>query len=125
MRLRRQFFDSLLAKAVPSSWDRDQFATEQDWSQVVSRSCVRMQWDPDHHPSGAKLDRRAIHLGLWGEVLETFGRRELVEVIDLSEFVAEQRSRLASGGVSAIDTPRERVYRPTNAETVTRLRIAE
>jgi hypothetical protein len=28
LRLRRAFFDSLLAQAVPSSWDRDQFATE-------------------------------------------------------------------------------------------------
>ena len=71
---------------------------------------MRLQWDPDHHPSGAKLERRAIQLGLRGEVLEAFGRRELVEVIDLSEFVAEQRERLSSGGVSALVTPRERVY---------------
>jgi hypothetical protein len=125
LRLRRVFFDALLAQAVPSSWDRDQFATEDEWSRAVGRSSVRLQWDPDHHPSGAKLERRAIQLGLRGEVLEAFGRRELVEVMDVSEFVAEQRERLSSAGVSAIVTPRERVYRPTDPAVAARLRLGE
>lgn len=125
LRLRRAIFDSLLAQAVPSSWDRDQFATKEEWSRAVDRSSVRLQWDPDHHPSGAKLERRAIQLGLRGEVLEAFGRRELVEVIDISEFVAEQRERLSSAGVSALVTPRERVYRPTDPAIVARLRLTE
>jgi hypothetical protein len=125
LRLRRVFFDALLAQAVPSSWDRDQFATEDEWSRAVGRSSVRLQWDPDHHPSGAKLERRAIQLGLRGEVLEAFGRRELVEVMDVSEFVAERRQRLSSAGVSAIVTPRERVYRPTDPAVAARLRLGE
>jgi hypothetical protein len=125
LRLRRAFFDSLLAHAVPSSWDRDQFATEEEWSRAVGRSSVRLQWDPDHHPSGAKLERRAIQLGLRGEVLESFGRQELVEVLDLTEFVAEQRERLSSGGVSVVVTPRERVYRPVDHAVVAQLRLAD
>ncbi len=125
LRLRRPFFETLLAGAVPSSWDREPFATEEDWSQAVSRSSVRLQWDPDHHPSGAKLDRRAIQLGLRGESLRTFGQRELVQVIDLSEFVAEQRAVLQTKGVSALRTPRERVYRPIDPTIAVRLRLAD
>jgi hypothetical protein len=125
LRLRRAFFDALLAQAVPSSWDRDQFVSEEEWSRAVGRSSVRLQWDPDHHPSGAKLERRAIQLGLRGEVLEAFGQRELVEVLDVSEFVAEQRERLSSSGVSALVTPRERVYRPADPGLAARLRLAE
>jgi len=125
LRLRREFFDSLLAQAVPSSWDRDQFATEADWSRAVGESFVRLQWDPDHDPSGARLDRRAIQLGLRGEVLEAFGRRELVEVLDVSEFVAEQRVRLSSGGAPALVTPRERVYRPADPAVAARLHLAD
>src|SRR5882724_8185185 len=64
VRLRRPFFDSLLARAVPSSWDRDLYPTSDEWSRAVGRSDVRLQWDPDHHPKGAKLERRAIQLGL-------------------------------------------------------------
>jgi hypothetical protein len=84
---------------------------------------MRLQWDPDHDPSGARLSRRAIQLGLRGETLEAFGRCELVEVINLSEFVAEQRSRLSAGGLPALETPRERVYRPADRVVAARLRL--
>jgi hypothetical protein len=56
-------------------------------------------------------------------VLEAFGRRELVEVADVSRFVAEQRERLSSG-VSALITPRERVYHPADPTIAARLRLA-
>jgi hypothetical protein len=123
LRLRRQFFDSVLAAAVPSTWHSEEFPSHDDWSRAVSHSSVRLQWDPDHDPSGAKLARRAIQLGLRGEMLEAFGRRELLEVIDLSEFVAAQRSRLSSGGLPALETPRERVYCPADRVVAARLRL--
>ena len=123
LRVRRTFFDGLLAAAVPSTWDAGEFATPADWSKAVARSAVRVQWDPDHNPAGGKLARRAVQLGLRGDVLEAFGRHELVEVLDLTAFVAEQRERLAAGGVSALLTPRERVYRPADPTIAARLRL--
>jgi len=122
--LRREFFDSLLAQAVPSTWDRDLYATSEDWARAVGRSAVRLQWDPDHHPSGAKLERRAIQLGLRGDVLKAFATSELLEVFDLSEFVVEQRDRLGSGGMASLVTPRERVYQPADPCVMNRLGLA-
>lgn len=124
LRLRREFFESLLARAVPSTWDRDLYASEEEWTKAVRRSDVRFQWDPDHHPSGAKLERRALQLGLRGEALEAFGRHELVEVLDVSDFVAGQRSVLDRTGIASLVTPRERVYLPTDPAIATRLRLA-
>jgi hypothetical protein len=125
LRLRRTFFDGLLVQAVPSSWDPDLFATADEWAKAVAESSVRLQWDPDHDPSGAKLERRAIQLGLRGEVLEAFGRRELLEVNDVSDFVAQQRGRWLSGGVAALETPRERLYRPADPTILARLGLSE
>lgn len=124
LRLRRAFFDGLLVAAVPSAWDSRLYATPEDWSRAVGRSDVRLQWDPDHHPSGAKLERRAIQLGLRGAALEAFGRRELVEVINLTDFVAEQRAALAAGGVADLVTPRERVYVPADPAAAARVGLA-
>jgi hypothetical protein len=121
LRLGREFFDSLLARAVASTWDQQAFPTREEWSKAVAGSSVRLQWDPDHHPSGASLARRAIQLGLRGEALEAFGRRELREVIDLTEFVAEQRANLAASGVSGLLTPKERVYLPSDPAVAARL----
>jgi hypothetical protein len=110
LRIRREFFDSILAAAVSSTWDREKYSSREDWAKAVEASSVRLQWDPDHDPCGEPMKRRAIQLGLRGKILEAFGRRELVEVIDLSGFVAEQRGRLSSGALADLVTPRERVY---------------
>lgn len=124
LRLRRNFFDSLLAQAVPSSWDRNFYPTREEWSRAVEQSEVRLQWDPDHHPSGAKLERRAIQLGLRDEALRAFGTRELLDVVDLTDFVAEQRKRFEASGVETLITPRERVYYPANSEISKRLELS-
>lgn len=49
---------------------------------------------------------------------------ELLEVIDLSGFVAEQHARWTSGGVSALETPREWVYVPADPVVARRLGLA-
>jgi hypothetical protein len=124
LRMRRDFFEAVLAQAVPSSWHRECFETKEEWSQAVARSSVRLQWDPDHDPFGTKLERRAIQLGLRGAVLEAYGRHELLEVIDLSEFVVEQRTRLRETGVAQLRTPRERVYVPADPAVSRRLGLS-
>jgi hypothetical protein len=121
LRIRRSFFEELLAEAVPSSHDDRLFASRAEWQHAVSRSCVRLQWDPDHHPSGAKLERRAVQLGLRREALEAFGQRELLEVLDLSEFVAQQRLNTAYERLRELLIPVERVYTPSDLAVCTRL----
>src|SRR5689334_13176567 len=44
--LRRHAFDTLLAAAVPSSFDSDRYSTHEAWQSDVARSDVRLQWDP-------------------------------------------------------------------------------
>lgn len=114
IRLRRTFFESLLQQAIPSSFDADQFGSQEEWKTAVSESDVRLQWDPDHLPDGTSCDRRAIQIGLRGQALEDYGRREALEITDISNYVAEQRSNIADW--KQLVTPREDVYIPESAE---------
>jgi hypothetical protein len=123
LRLRREFFERILSQAVPSSWNRDEYTSREDWADALARSSVRLQWDPDHDPHGGKLERRAIQLGLRGEVLRAFAGQELLEVLDVTDFVAEQRARLARGGADLV-TPRERVYAPADPAVRARLGLS-
>lgn len=66
LRLRREFFDGLLARAVASSFRQSYSATQEAWKAAVGTSDVRLQWDPDHDPHGNPVARRAIQLGLRG-----------------------------------------------------------
>lgn len=118
IRLRRTFFDSLLEQTVPSSFVPELFENHEEWKAAVARSDVRLQWDPDHDPIGGKCERRAVQLGIRGKTLEAYGKNEIVEVIDVSEFVAEQREFIGDGKSGKLVTPAEQVYVPSSAVVV-------
>ena len=69
VRLKRSSFDEILRRAVHSTFVPEVYESESEWKAAVGRSDVRLQWDPDHNPSGAPVERWAIQLGLRGEVL--------------------------------------------------------
>lgn len=114
LRISRAFFDELLATAVVSSFDEAWYPTRAAWEQAVAGSNVRLQWDPDHDPAGAPQARRALQLGLRGEPLRRFGTSELLEVIDMSPLIGEQRENAVPSGYPRLQTPAERVYVPGN-----------
>lgn len=125
LRLSLRFFDSLLEQSVPSAFDEHLRNTHAEWKTMVAESDVRLQWDPDHSPSGAKLERRAIQLGLRGNTLRRFSADELLEVIDMSPFVEEQRNFTDSAGQHQLRTPSERVYLPQSKLACSRARVTQ
>jgi hypothetical protein len=121
LRLRRAFFESLLENAVASSFSSAHFEDDDEWQAALEQSEVRLQWDPDHLPNGKPCARRAIQLGLRGAALEAFGQHEIIEVIDISEFVAGQREKRYAWRNGELITPTEDVFEPvsrTAAEVV-------
>lgn len=119
IRLKRKFFDSLLAQAVRSSFAADLFGGRDEWAAAVANSDVRLQWDPDHLPTGEKCERRAIQLGLRGAALESYGKREIIQIIDMTAFVAEQRPHIGDWKNETLVTPAESVYVASNQNDVT------
>lgn len=115
VRLRRAAFDEILAAAVHSSHVPEIYGDRAAWQKAVARSDVRLQWDPDHDPSGNKVERRAVQLGLRGQASARYAREWIVAIDDISAFVAEQRGRPRDELV----TPREDVY-PVADEAVAR-----
>lgn len=110
VRIRRSAFDAILRSAVPSAFAPSLYVDRAAWQRAVMDSEVRLQWDPDHDPKGAKLERRAIQLGLRGEACANYAREWIVDIQDISEFVGEQRRHVQGGGLDQLVTPRERPY---------------
>jgi hypothetical protein len=115
VRLPRTFFDELLRLAVPSTFDARRYETREQWQTDVNSSEVRLQWDPDHDPSGKPLERRAVQLGLRGSVLRRYGQEQLISIDDVTPFVVEQRLHL-HGDLSALRIPEESIYRPSDPQ---------
>jgi hypothetical protein len=111
IRLRRSFFDSLLERAVQSSFDPERFESLAAWQRQVAESDVRLQWDPDHDPAGRPVQRRALQLGLRGEALRSYGETEVLSIEDITSFVAQERPGMEDYK-PALRIPQERTYMP-------------
>jgi len=119
--IRREFFGGILAQAFRSTYKVEHYPTQEAWHAAVASWPVRPQWDPDHGPHGEALERRAIQIGQRGAVLEALGQRELLEVIDMAAFVAEQSERVRVRGSVELVTPTERPYVPADPAARKRL----
>lgn len=123
IRLVRNAFDEILSQAVHSTFHSQVYASHEHWKQAVATSNVRLQWDPDHGPSGAPLERRAIQLGLRGPVVQKYARDWILGIEDLSEFVAEQRQVVTAGKIDQLVTPLETIYSVTDSNVAGRLEL--
>jgi hypothetical protein len=108
--LKRQAFDEILEQAVKSSYDPSRYQSLEEWKIAVAASDVRLQWDPDHGPNGEPLARRAIQLGLRGDVLVKYSREWILSIEDITPFVHEQGELAAAGDFESLVTPSESVY---------------
>lgn len=117
-------FDEILEQAAYSTFSAGGYTSEDAWKQDLATKPVRLQWDPDHSPTGEKLGRRAIQLGLKGEVLEKFGRHQIRLIEDVTDFVREQQQHVASRQFAQLLVPQERLYRPSSAALVQRLGLS-
>lgn len=113
VRLKKAFFDEILRSAVVSHFDENQYPSREAWQQAVDNSDVRLQWDPDHDPLGKKVERRAVQLGLRGEMLKRYATDECLEIVDMTPFVKEQRENLGDNFANLV-LPKETIYLPND-----------
>lgn len=106
--LKRAYFETILSNAFPSTNVMN--LDNAQWKSKVAATDVRLQWDPDHDPYGAKLERRAVQLGLRNDYLAPFKGEGVIRVEDISNFVATQRQHVQEGELEKLMTPAETPY---------------
>lgn len=121
--LKRSAFDAILKEAVHSSYQAGIYQDMADWKAQVAKSNIRLQWDPDHSPSGGKLERRAIQLGLRGDAIRQYAQGGWISQIeDISAFVAEQTIHAKSPFADLL-CPKEDIYPVTDEQVALKLGI--
>lgn len=123
--LQRTAFDKILAAAVHSKYERALYESQAEWKKAVRNSKVQLQWDPDRHPTGAKLERRAIQLGLRGEFLRKYATDWLLDIEDISDFVAQQLEFVKREDWANLLLPRETIYPVGDREVRAKLGLSE
>lgn len=121
--LKKSDFEEILEKAVYSSFNPQIYKSEEDWKNHLQNSEVRLQWDPDHDPFGNKLERKAIQLGLKGEALENFGKKQIVKIEDITDFVIEQRVFVKQNTIENLYFPKETIFEINNSDVSFRIGV--
>ncbi len=100
-------FTTILQQATISSYKSELFATEEIWKEELRKTEVRLQWDPDHDPYGNKQERKAIQLGMKGEILEKFCTDWIVRIEDISDFVNAAYQKVVTKNIAELEIPYE------------------
>jgi hypothetical protein len=106
----REKFEHILSRAVHSTFVEEIYQTEANWKKALSESEVRLQWDPDHDPYGNKLDRKAIQLGLRGNILRQFATQWLGKIEDITDWVKQEGEKVAAHQIENLTVAYEEVY---------------
>lgn len=122
IRIHRSAFDAYLAHSVAATCPTTDEAGTKTWREALSSSDVRLQWDPDHDPSGGKVTRRAIQIGLRGAALRDYAHEAILEIEDLRPFIRKQVRNV--GDLERLVTPREEVYPIADARTARRIDLS-
>lgn len=122
IRIKMTGFLEVLNNATHSSYQPAIYASREVWERELKTHKVRLQWDPDHNPKGIKLDRKAIQLGMKGEILKRFNDEWILEIEDITDFVDAQRNNAISS-LNELVVPAERVLFLKNESLQKRLGI--
>lgn len=121
--LKMDAFRNYLENAVYSSYNDRLGISREEWQEEVKESSARLQWDPDHDPFGAKLERRAIQIGLRNDLIKSFARKDLILIENISEFVKEQHQFVVNDNLNQLMLPEEKPLLFDDEELNKKLRL--
>ncbi|BAV05610.1 protein of unknown function [Filimonas lacunae] len=121
--LSKKHLELILEQAVFSTFGNGRYESHEAWKQALATKEVRLQWDPDHDPYGQKLNRRAIQLGLKGDILESFGKEMVSKIEDITDFVKAQKQYVNNRRLDMLQVPVEQVFEIQNQELCKRIGI--
>jgi len=105
--IKKKFFEQLLNEGELSSIKQSNYKDESIWKRLLNRSEVRIQWDPHHKPDESKLDRKAIQIGIKGNLQKEFGTNQINYIEDITQFVKEQRKYIEKKDYQYLKVPIE------------------
>lgn len=107
-------FETILSQATISSYDSGIYPTRELWKHELEKTEVRLQWDPDHDPAGNKQTRKAIQIGMKGEVLKKFCTEWILKIEDITPFVKAEYEKVRMGREDELNVPFETIWNLEN-----------
>jgi hypothetical protein len=122
VRTSRHGFDQALSLGVLTHFEEKGNGTSANWQQAMAESQVHIQWDTERSLRGAKLEHRAIQIGISRSLIEEYVSEWVEKITDLTPLVAKLRQLHREGRYDEARRllPAEQVY-PVEQATAQRL----
>lgn len=108
--IKRSSFDYIVKNAVLSTYYPESGMSRDIWKQLVGKSDIRCQWDPERDIFGNPLDCRSIQLGLRGQALYDYVNDWIVHIEDITQYVDDLRIKKEMGIDISAFIPQEKIY---------------
>lgn len=119
----KEGFTKILKESVYSSYKSEVYDSREKWKNELRSKHVRLQWDPDHNIYGEKQERRAIQLGLKNEIVKEFNQNMIKQIIDLTEFVKNQKAKIDKREIESLMVPKESIFKTEIEELNKKLKL--
>jgi hypothetical protein len=112
VRMTRAGFETALSRSCVSTYDPALYATEGAWSERKQSTSVRVQWDPERSLRLARLEHRAIQIGLTGPAVRRYVGEWIVAIDEVTPLAREIHALVTAGDLGAARAllPAERPY---------------
>ncbi|WP_372367811.1 DUF4291 domain-containing protein [Candidatus Uabimicrobium sp. HlEnr_7] len=122
-------FLKILSCAAVSSYSENLFVNKRQWRDQLKSTSVRYQWDPDRDLHLNKLRRRAIQLGISGDVIHDYVNKYIMSLEDVTSLAHEIkkvfRTKKSARTEKLPEVPLETIYNVTDTKIRQRLQIDE
>ena len=112
IRMSREGFDEILKTAVTTRFYAGTYTDQKSWEDELRSTEIQLQWESYHDLFGNKTERRAVKIGLRGDMLQRFNENWILEIRNITPFVREQQQLLSVNKLEFIQLPHERAYAP-------------
>jgi hypothetical protein len=103
-------FLEILRQSVETSFNQHIYESEHAWAAALAKSDVRHQWDPERGLNGAKLERRAIQIGIRGETVARYVNEWILQLEEVTSLAIEIGQAVKERKKVLPDAPQESEY---------------
>ncbi len=121
IRVSKKGFNEILRLAVITTYYKHIYPDSEVWKAELEGSDVQLQWEPYHDLFDNKTDRKAVKIGLKGEVLRRFNEEWIMEIKNITPYIEQQEQFLSTNLTDKIELPHERAYAPDDLTILTKI----
>jgi hypothetical protein len=114
IKLSHMGFLEILRQSVETSFNSRIYESEPLWGATLAKSDVRHQWDPERGLNGAKLERRAIQIGIGGKTVAKYVNEWVMQLEEVTSLAREIGQAVKARKQTLPDVPQEYEYNVTD-----------